>query len=157
MDGEKISQIGRRRRGSFGNPNERGPSVDRAAALTLYEKLVATNPQVERKGDTMPYTSRNGHMFSLLTKEGRLALRLPVDERNMFIKRYKTSLCEQYGHVMPEYVVVPDALLLKTQELKPFFDLSYAYVGSLRPKPTTKKKAETSKRKPAARKTQRRR
>jgi len=44
--------------------------VDRTAALALFEKLVATNSQLERKGDTMPYTSLNGHMFSLLTKEG---------------------------------------------------------------------------------------
>lgn len=29
-----------------------------------YEKLVATNPSVERKGATHPYTSLNGHMFS---------------------------------------------------------------------------------------------
>jgi hypothetical protein len=35
--------------------------MERAAALELYEKLVATNPKVERKGDTMPYTSLNGH------------------------------------------------------------------------------------------------
>jgi hypothetical protein len=41
-----------------------------AENLALYEKLVATNPQVARKGATMPYTSLNGHMFSLLTKEG---------------------------------------------------------------------------------------
>ena len=41
-----------------------------AAKLVLYEKLIATNPAVERKGDTMPYTSLNGHMFSLLAKDG---------------------------------------------------------------------------------------
>ena len=35
-----------------------------AAKLSLYEKLVATNPRLERKGSTTPYTSRNGHMFS---------------------------------------------------------------------------------------------
>ena len=29
-----------------------------------YEKLVATNPLVECKGATMPYTSTNGQMFS---------------------------------------------------------------------------------------------
>jgi hypothetical protein len=131
--------------------------VDRTAALTLYEKLVATNPKLDRKGDTMPYTSLNGHMFSLLTKEGSLALRLPAGEREAFLKRYKTSLCEQYGHVMPEYVVVPDALLSKTRELKRYFDISYAYVGSLRPKPTTKKKGSESKKNPAARKTSNRR
>ena len=48
-----------------------------AASLASYEKLVATNTKVERKGATMPYTSLNGHMFSLLTREGWLALRLP--------------------------------------------------------------------------------
>jgi TfoX/Sxy family transcriptional regulator of competence genes len=111
-----------------------------ADKLALYEKLVATNPDVQRKGDTMPYTSLNGHMFSLFTKEGTLALRLPADERNAFLTKYKTKLAEQYGHVLPEYVEVPDALLAKTKELKKYFDLSYAYVASLKPKPTTKKK-----------------
>ena len=43
----------------------------RTSALELYEKLVATNPRVELKGDTMPYTSLNGHMFSVLTKGGQ--------------------------------------------------------------------------------------
>ena len=52
----------------------------RARNLELYAKLVATNPLVERKGDTMPYTSVNGHMFSLFTKEDQMTLRLPPDE-----------------------------------------------------------------------------
>jgi TfoX/Sxy family transcriptional regulator of competence genes len=112
-----------------------------AASLVLYEKLVATNPKVERKGATMPYTSLNGHMFSLLTKEGWLALRLPSEEREAFLKKYKTKLCVQYGAVMKEYVEVPGALLKKTQELRKYFDLSYNYVGSLKPKATTRKTA----------------
>ena len=116
--------------------------MERTKAIELFDKLVGTNPRVERKGDTMPYTSLNGHMFSVVTKEGTLALRLPEKERTAFLKRYKTTLCEQYGHVMPEYVVVPDALLAKTRELKRFFDMSYAYVGSLKPKATTKPKAQ---------------
>src|ERR1700691_2308015 len=90
--------------------------------LALYEKLVATNPKVERKGDTVPYTSLNGHMFSYLSKEGKLALRLPEKERAGFLKKYKAKLCEAYGRVQPEYVEVPDALLAKTAELKSFFD-----------------------------------
>jgi TfoX/Sxy family transcriptional regulator of competence genes len=110
-----------------------------ANTLNLYEKLVATNPEVERKGDTMPYTSLNGHMFSLLTKEGTLALRLPAEEREAFLKKYKTKLAEQYGTVLKEYVEVPDALLKKTREMKKYFDISHAYVGSLKPKPTKKK------------------
>jgi hypothetical protein len=116
------------------------PARAPADKVELYEKLVATNPLVERKGAMMPYTSLNGHMFSLLTPSGELALRLPTEERDAFLKKYKTKLCEQYGVVMKEYVVVPDALLKKTQELKEFFDRSYAYVSSLKPKPTTRKK-----------------
>jgi hypothetical protein len=115
--------------------------------LELYEKLVATNPNIERKGATVPYTSLNGHMFSYLSKTGTLALRLPTEAREAFLKKYKTKLCEQYGVVQKEYVEVPDALLQKTQELKKFFDLSYAYVSSLKPKPTKRKKKGTQERK----------
>ena len=108
--------------------------------LESYEKLVATNPRVERKGATVPYTSLNGHMFSYLSKDGTLMLRLPDGEREAFLKKYKTKLCEAYGKVQPEYVEVPDSLLASTRELKKFFDSSYAYASSLKPKPTTKKK-----------------
>ena len=110
-----------------------------ADVLALYERLVATHPGVERKGAAMPYTSVNGHMFSFLTKAGALALRLPAGEREEFLKKYKTKLCEQHGTVLEEYVEVPDALLKKTGELKKYFGLSCAYVASLKPKATKKK------------------
>jgi hypothetical protein len=115
-----------------------------AEKLELYERLVATNPSVERKGAAVPYTSVNGHMFSYLTKSGALALRLPAEEREAFLRKYETTLCEEYGVVQKEYVMVPDGLLAKTRELKKFFDVSYAYVSSLKPKPTTRKKKTAS-------------
>src|SRR5579863_9491317 len=108
--------------------------------LELYEKLVATNPKVERQGATVPYTSLNGHMFSYLSKEGKLELRLPEGEREAFLKKYKAKLCVAYGKVQPEYVEVPDSLLASTRELKKYFDMSYEYVSSLKPKATTRKK-----------------
>ena len=37
--------------------------------LELYEKLVATLPDVQRKGVNLPYTTVNGHMFSYLSKK----------------------------------------------------------------------------------------
>jgi hypothetical protein len=98
--------------------------------LRLYDKLVATNPKVERKGSTVPYKSLNGHMFSYLSKSGELALGLPAGTGETFLKKYKTTLCAQYGIIQKEYVMVPDRLLQKTQELKTYFDLSYAYVGT---------------------------
>lgn len=111
------------------------------AALELYDKLVATNPKLTRKGATVPYTSLNGHMFSYLGKTGELALRLPSDEIQPFLKKYKTKLCEQYGIVQKEYVMVPGSLLEKTMELKPYFDTSYRYVSSLKPKPAKRQKS----------------
>ena len=105
-----------------------------AATVALYEKAVATLSGVQRKGATLPFTSLNGHMFSLLTKDGYVALRLPAGKREAFLEKYQTTLSVQYGHVMPEYVVVPDALLKKTAELKKHFADSYAYVKSLKPK-----------------------
>ncbi len=111
-----------------------------AERLALYDALLATEPDIERKGATMPYTSVNGNMFSLLTADGTLALRLPTGPREAFMKKYKTTLCEQYGAVMKEYVQVPATLLPKTRELAPYLTLSYDYARSLKPKPTTRKK-----------------
>ena len=85
-----------------------------ADKVALYEKLVATNPSVKRKGAMMPYTSLNGNMFSLLNKEGVLLLRLSDEQRTAFIEKFKTKPVVMYGAVMPEYVAVPDELLAKT-------------------------------------------
>ena len=110
------------------------------SALQQYEKLLATIPHVERKGAAMPYTAVNGHMFSFLTKAGKLALRLPVEARDAFLKEHKAKLCEQNGVVLEEYVEVPEASFSKTAQLKKFFGISYAYVSSLKPKPKRRKK-----------------
>ena len=113
--------------------------------LALYERLVATNPDITRKGATMPYTSVNGHMFSLLGKNGDVTHRLPTEEREAFLKKYDTVLSEQYGTMMKEYVVVPDGLLAKTEELKIHFDASYRHVSALKPKPTKRRKPAPAK------------
>jgi TfoX/Sxy family transcriptional regulator of competence genes len=109
--------------------------------IELYEKLVATISDVERKGADNPYTSINGNMFSLLhSPEGRMALRLPENEREKFLKKYKSALFEAYGVTMKEYVAVPDALLKKTRELQKYFAVSYDYAKTLKVKPTKKKR-----------------
>lgn len=103
-----------------------------------YERLIATNPAVEPKGATVPNTTVNGHMFSYLSKDGKMALRLPQNELEAFLKRYKTRLCESYGVVQKEYAEVPDTLLAKTAELKKYFDISLSYVSGLKPKKSGK-------------------
>jgi len=114
--------------------------------IALYEALIATHPEIDQKGKSSPYTSINGNMFSLYTKEGTLALRLPPDEREAFLEKYRTRLTEQYGAVMREYVDVPDALLFDTRTLKRYFAASYEYAKSLRPKPTTRSSAAKKRR-----------
>ena len=112
-----------------------------AKTLELYEKLVATQPSITRKGKANPYTSLNGRMFSFINKDGRLALRLPEAEREAFLKKYKTKIAVSYGAVMKEYVVVPPALLARTRELARHFAVSVEYMSGMKPKPTTRKKA----------------
>lgn len=116
-----------------------------AAKLALFEKIVAANPDVERKGNTLPYTSINGNMSSFMTEEGKLALRLSEDGRAIFMRKYKSQLTEQHGRVMKEYVTVPDSLLRKTEEFQKAFRASIVYVASLKSKPTARKKAATKK------------
>jgi len=106
--------------------------------LILYEKLVATNKKIERKGATMPYTSFNGHMFSFLSKDGTVALRLPDEVTEAFIKKYKTKPFEAYGKPLKEYVLVPEKLLKDTKGLKLYFNKGFEYVKSLKPKASKK-------------------
>jgi hypothetical protein len=111
---------------------------DSPEKLALYEKLVATQPGVELKGASVPNTVVNGHMFSYLSKDGKLELRLPSPDREAFLAKHKAKLCEAYGKVQPEYVEVPDALFAKTAEIAKYFAASYAYVKSLKPKSKAK-------------------
>jgi hypothetical protein len=114
--------------------------LSRKEKEALYAELVASHPDAVLKGDTIPYTSLNGHMYSFLSKQDEVTLKLPEDEKQKFIEKYKTRLAENYGIVQKEYVVVPDDLLQHLDELKPYFALSYTYTSTLKPKPTSKSK-----------------
>ncbi len=114
--------------------------ISRDKKVELYSKMVASYPDAVLKGDTIPYTSLNGHMYSFLSKGDEVTLKLPADERVKFIEKYKTRLAENYGIVQKEYVVVPDDLLENTDKLKPYFEMSYNYTKTLKPKPTAKSK-----------------
>lgn len=107
--------------------------------IDLYDRLIATNPEIERKGVTNPYTSVNGHMFTHLSRTGTLGIRLPKEEREAFLEKYNTTPYESYGAIMREYVTVPDDLFEDTQTMKDYLEISYAYTSSLKPKPTRKK------------------
>ena len=117
--------------------------TSREEKIAFFDKLVALQPGAERKGDTMPYTSLNGHMYSYFTEDNFLALKLPEAERAKFLTQYNTTLVQQYGIIQKEYVTVPDNLLENTNELLPWFARSYAYTRTLKPKATAKGKRQT--------------
>src|ERR1700675_2893760 len=102
-----------------------------AEKLQLYEKLIASVPKIERRGAVHPYTSLNGHMFTYLDQTGTMGMRLPKEEIEAFLKKYKTTLFKSYGVVKKDYVTVPDRLLANTKELKKYLEISYEYVKTL--------------------------
>jgi hypothetical protein len=112
------------------------PTAATAASLPAYDRVIATQPALERKGAKLPYTSLNGNMSSYLADDGMLVLRLGGEEREAFVARYGTGLHEAFGTIQKEYVDVPASLLEATDELAPWFAASVTYVGALRPKPT---------------------
>lgn len=114
--------------------------ISQEERIALYNELVASQRDAQRKGDTVPYTSLNGNMYSYISKDGFLALRLGKQDREAFLEKYNTTLVYAYGIIQKEYVTVPDSLLRNTEEMKPYFEMSYRYAGSLKPKPTSKGK-----------------
>jgi hypothetical protein len=109
-----------------------------AAAIAAYDRVIATHPEVDRKGAKIPYTSMNGNMSSYLAEDGTLVLRLGAADRAAFLALHGTQLHEAYGTIQKEYVDVPAPLLEDTDALAPWFAASVDYVASLKPKPTTR-------------------
>jgi hypothetical protein len=63
------------RRESAGN-QRMTPTPPPEREVALYEALIATHPEFERKGKSSPYTSINGNMFTILSADGALGMRL---------------------------------------------------------------------------------
>ena len=104
--------------------------------IEAYDRLIATRPEVTRRGASIPYTSLNGHMTSYLADGGSLVLRLSPDDRARFLDEHRTTLHTAYGTVQKEFVDVPDALFADTASIAPWFAASLDWIAGLRPKPT---------------------
>ena len=102
--------------------------------LTIYDQLVNLCPRFDRKGKTMPYTSANGYMFSLLNKDAELGIRLSKESGERFKEEHETTLFKSYGAVTRDYVLVPDAMLDDLETLAVYLNEAYDHVMSLRPK-----------------------
>lgn len=107
--------------------------------LELYNSLISTFGNLERKGKTTPYTSLNGHMTSFLDKSGAMGLRLGKSDIVTFISEQNSKLMEQHGRIMKDFVSIPEELLADKKAMLSYLELSYRHTASLKPKPTKKK------------------
>jgi len=102
--------------------------------LALYDEAVANCSRFERKGKTMPYTSANGHMFSLLNKTGELGIRFSKDVQKKYIEELSTTTFESYGATMRGYIQVPEEICRDVVQLAKYLNEGYDYVMTLEPK-----------------------
>lgn len=119
-----------------GGSKYEGPSESLASYTAV---VTGSDSATQVKGAKNPYTSRNGHMFSFLDSQGAMALRLSAELQEEFLAKYDSGPVVQYGSVMRGYVSVPDDLLRAPTELGEWFDRSYAWIGTLKPKATKKR------------------
>lgn len=102
--------------------------------LKIYDELVEKCPRFDRKGKTMPYTSANGYMFSLLNKAGEFGIRFSKEVQEKYIEEFGTGPYKSYGATMKGYVRIPDEMLDDLDKLAEYLNESYDYVMTLPPK-----------------------
>ena len=102
--------------------------------LARYDQLVDKCPRFERKGKTVPYTSANGHMFSILNKDGELGFRYSKSVQEKYIQEFGSTIFKSHGAVMKGYVLIPESMFDDLDKLAEYLNESYDYVMSLEPK-----------------------
>lgn len=106
----------------------------REEQLKIYDELVAKCPRFERKGKTMPYTSANGHMFSLFNKAGEIGIRFSKEVQKKYMEAYNTTLFKSYNSIMHGYILITPEMLEDLDHVAKLLNESYDYVMSLDPK-----------------------
>jgi len=102
--------------------------------LKIYDELVAKCSRFERKGKTVPYTSANGHMFSLLNKAGEIGIRFSKKVQEKYIEEFDSTIFKSYNSIMHGYVLIPEKMLEDLNNVSKYLDESFDYVMSLDPK-----------------------
>ncbi len=100
--------------------------------------MVAAHGEFAVKGDKSRYTAMNGNMFSFVTTEGEIAVRLSTAEQTAFLGKHPDATVVQYGAVMRGYVRVPESIARRPAALAELFASSVAFARTLPAKPTTR-------------------
>jgi len=102
--------------------------------LELYDRLTSKCDRFERKGKSMPYTSANGYMFSLLNKDAELGIRFSKEVQEKYFEKYNTTLFKSYGAIMKGYILINDIMLEDEDNIVKLLNESFDYVMTLKPK-----------------------
>jgi len=105
------------------------------AKIELYQNLVDACADIELLGaKKLRYTSVNGHMYSMMSKDGRFGMRLSKEAQKEFLETYDAIPYKNYGANIRDYVEVPASLLGDLKLLAKWLNKSKAYTLTLKPK-----------------------
>lgn len=102
--------------------------------LKRFDQIVALRPELTRLGKTVPYTSANGHMFSVLNKAGELGFRLSKEDGEKFMEEHQTTRFKSHGAFMRGYVLIPESMFDDLELLASYLHKAHQYVLTLKPK-----------------------
>ena len=101
--------------------------------LQVFDKLLL-KAGFTRKGKTMPYTSHNGHMFTLFNKAGEMGIRFSKERQKEYFDRFNTSYFISYGAKMQGYVLITDMMISDEELVCSLIKESYNYIKTLEAK-----------------------
>lgn len=107
--------------------------MDYKDMLALYDEILIEGG-FERKGKTMPYTSHNGHMFTLLNKAGEIGFRYSKQRQKEYFEKFDTSYFISYNAKMQGYILLTDKILNDRGLTLELLKESYEYICTLEPK-----------------------
>lgn len=99
--------------------------------VAIYDAWIARNPDIERKGKTMPYTSANTYMFTLVNKDGEIGVRLSKASGKAFSEKHQADIFKSHGAIMKDYVKIPVSLYSDTKLMDALLEEGIEHVLSL--------------------------
>ncbi len=82
----------------------------------------------------MIYTSVNGHMFSILNKDGETGIRFSKETQKEYMEKYDSTLFKSYNAVMRGYILITEKMPEDEENVIGLLNESYDYEMSLDPK-----------------------
>lgn len=113
------------------------------ALVAIFDEVMPGPPATKRKMFGYPASFVNGNLFMSLFEDSMI-LRLPGDLREELIQLHGAKpFAPMEGHVMKEYVALPETLLQHREQLTSWVGKALAYGESLEPKKAKSKSAKT--------------